>query len=430
MRHSASRALALTFALGLFAVSVLPMKAEEDDAYWHTQGNQIVDSHNRPVKISGVNWYGFETTNLVVFGLQQQDYRYILNQIRWYGYNTIRIPFSNQVVETNPVPTAISFTDANGHPINRDLQGKTALQILDRIVRYSGKIGLKIILDNHRSEAGSSAEDSGLWYTPAYPESAWIADWTALAWRYRHNPTVIGMDLRNEPHNAAFSGSCWTGDNAAGAIVGPATNCPIDGPQDPVTNPNPHNWPAAATRAGNAVLAVNPNLLIFIEGVDNYADYSVSGAWNWGWNGSNLIGVTKHPVTLNVANRVVYSPHDYGPSLYQQGWFNSNTTYSSLAGVWDLYWGHVYSLNIAPVWVGEFGTPNANSDVFDTTPGSEGQWFSSLVLYIGSHQGMSWTYWALNGNDWFALLNSNWSGVANPLKQQMLSAIQFHQFDR
>jgi len=424
MKCNARLATTLVLTLVLFGLAATFAQADDNEGYWHTQGNQILDAHNRPVKISGVNWYGFETTNLVVFGLQQQDYRYILNQIRWYGYNTIRIPFSNQVVETNPIPTAIAFTDANGHAINRDLQGRTALQILDSIVRYAGDIGLKIILDNHRSEAGSSAEDSGLWYAPGYPESSWIADWTALAYRYRHNSAVIGMDLRNEPHNAAFSGSCWTGDNAAGALAGGATNCPVD---DPSTTATPHNWPAAATRAGNAVLSVNPKLLIFVEGVDNYADYSVSGAWNWGWNGANLIGVAKHPVVLNTANHVVYSPHDYGPSLYQQGWFNSSTTYASLAGVWDLFWGFIDNQKLAPVWVGEFGTPNANSDVVDTTPGSEGQWFSSLVAYIGSHPNMSWTYWALNGNDWFALLNSNWSGVANPLKQSVLSTIQSHQ---
>jgi Cellulase (glycosyl hydrolase family 5) len=33
------------------------------------------------------------------------------------------------------------------------------------------------------------------------PESTWIADWKALAARYKGNPTVIGADLHNEPHN-------------------------------------------------------------------------------------------------------------------------------------------------------------------------------------------------------------------------------------
>jgi aryl-phospho-beta-D-glucosidase BglC (GH1 family) len=84
-------------------------------------------------------------------------------------------------------------------PINADLRGLNSLQVLDRIVAYAGSIGLKIILDHHRSEAGNSAEANGLWYTAAYPESAWIADWVALARRYAGNATVIGFDLHNEP---------------------------------------------------------------------------------------------------------------------------------------------------------------------------------------------------------------------------------------
>ena len=33
---------------------------------------------------------------------------------------------------------------------------------------------------NHRSNAGSSAQESGLWYTAAYPEQAWIRDWVSV----------------------------------------------------------------------------------------------------------------------------------------------------------------------------------------------------------------------------------------------------------
>ena len=29
--------------------------------YWHTSGNQILDSNGNPVRIAGINWYGFET---------------------------------------------------------------------------------------------------------------------------------------------------------------------------------------------------------------------------------------------------------------------------------------------------------------------------------------------------------------------------------
>jgi aryl-phospho-beta-D-glucosidase BglC (GH1 family) len=71
---------------------------------------------------------------------------------RILGYNTIRIPFSDQMVEGTKVPNQISFYGSTG-PINTDLQGLTSMQILDKIIDYAGSLGLKVILDNHRSEA-------------------------------------------------------------------------------------------------------------------------------------------------------------------------------------------------------------------------------------------------------------------------------------
>jgi endoglucanase len=65
--------------------------------YWHTSGNQIIDANGNPVRIAGVNWYGFETPDEVVHGLWAQDYHTIIDDIKNLGYNTIRIPFSNQM---------------------------------------------------------------------------------------------------------------------------------------------------------------------------------------------------------------------------------------------------------------------------------------------------------------------------------------------
>ena len=362
--------------------------------YWHTSGNQILDANNQPVRIAGVNWYGFETTDEVAHGLWAQDYKAILNSIHSNGYNTIRIPFSNQMVESPIVPSNISYNNSSG-AINTDLGGLNSLQILDKIVAYASQIGLRIILDNHRSEAGNSAESNGLWYTAAYSESAWINDWTMLATRYKNNSSVIGADLRNEPHNAASGGSCWG--------CGSSTN----------------DWSLAAERGGNAVLAVNPNWLIFVEGTDCY-----NGDCDW-WGG-NLEGAQTHPVTLNVANRLVYSAHDYGPTEYGQSWFNGSTSYGSLTAVWTKFWAYLSLNNIAPVWLGEFGTTNNTSDISNTASGSEGQWFSSLVQFLKTNSNLSWTYWALNGEDNYGLLDSNYDSTpASSLKQQALASIQF-----
>jgi hypothetical protein len=132
--------------------------------FWHTSGNQILDANN-PVRIAGINWYGFETTDSVPHGLYSVDYKSILDHIKALGYNTIRFPYSDQMIAQTAPPSSINYS--NGQ--NADLAGLSPLQILDKIVAYSGTQGLKIILDHHRSEAGNSAEDNGLWFTGSTP---------------------------------------------------------------------------------------------------------------------------------------------------------------------------------------------------------------------------------------------------------------------
>src|SRR5215212_11060916 len=57
---------------------------------WRTSGTQILTPSSQPFLISGVNWYGFETRDSVAHGLWTKDYKYILNQAKQYGFNTIR----------------------------------------------------------------------------------------------------------------------------------------------------------------------------------------------------------------------------------------------------------------------------------------------------------------------------------------------------
>ena len=61
-----------------------------------------------------MNWYGFETTDEVAHGLWAQDYHSILNTIKSNGYSVIRMPLSNQMVETPIVPTNISYNNSSG----------------------------------------------------------------------------------------------------------------------------------------------------------------------------------------------------------------------------------------------------------------------------------------------------------------------------
>ncbi|MFN0056328.1 MAG: cellulase family glycosylhydrolase [Planctomycetales bacterium] len=357
--------------------------------YFHTQGNQIVDANNRPIRLAGVNWFGMETSTYAPHGLWTRGYKEMMDQMKQLGFNVIRLPFSNQLFDTGSTPNGIDFNK------NPDLQGLTGLQIMDKIVSYAGQLGLRIILDHHRSGAGDGAEGSGLWYTSAYPESRWIADWTMLATRYANNPTVIGADLHNEPHGPAL----W-GDGSA------------------------TDWRLAAERAGNAVLGANPNLLILVEGVE----YGKSGNYWWGGNLSNA---GDYPVRLNTAGRLVYSPHDYPASIYQQQWFSDPNYPNNLPAVWDASWGYLFRQGTAPILLGEFGTRLATT--------SDQQWLDKMITYIqgdlngdgasdlsGGQLGISWTWWSWNPNsgDTGGILQDDWRTV-NQVKVDKLKPVEF-----
>ncbi|MGD1219840.1 cellulase family glycosylhydrolase [Streptomyces krungchingensis] len=381
MFRSLRRALcAVTAALLLPLAGAQTARAADPGAgYWHTGGRQILDSADRPVRIAGINWFGFETGNHVVHGLWSRDYKSMIDQMKSLGYNTIRLPYSDDLFK-GTVPDSIDFSGGK----NADLQGLDSLQVMDRIVTYAGRDGLKVILDRHRPDSGGQ---SALWYTPAVPESTWIADLKALAARYAGQDTVIGIDLHNEPHDPA----CWgCGDTAV-------------------------DWRLAAQRAGNAVLSVNSRLLVFVEGVQTYNGVS-------GWWGGNLMGAGQYPVQLDVADRVVYSAHDYATSVAQQSWFSDPSFPANMPGVWDKYWGYLFKQDIAPVWVGEFGT-TLQSPV-------DQKWLAALVSYLrptGTYgaDSISWTFWSWNPNsgDTGGILKDDWTTV-DTVKDGYLASVK------
>ena len=349
------------------------------NSFFAASGNQIVDSSGNPIRITGINWFGFETSNKAFHGLWSRGYKAMLDQVKALGFNTLRVPFSNEMLKSGAATSSIDFNQ------NPDLQGLTPLQVLDKVVAYCGQIGLRIYLDRHSAHAdGYMNED--VWYIPGdsyYTEQRWIDDWVMLATHYAGNPTVIGADLFNEPKKTATWGNSV-----------PATD-----------------WNKAAERCGNAILAVNPDWLIIVEGTGQYAGTTT-------WWGGDLQGAATYPVTLNVSNKLVYSMHDYPSSVFVQTWFTNASYPTNLAGTWNGFWGYLYRSNTAPLLLGEFGTPLATT--------SDQQWLDKLTDYIdgdfdlnGSNdlapgkKGMSFTFWCLNpdSGDTGGILNNDWTTV-------------------
>jgi endoglucanase len=97
--------------------------------YLSTRGNQIVDEAGNAVKLNGVNWFGMESTRFAPDGLHVRNYKEMMEQMADLGFNTIRLPFSNQLFESASSPSGINYAQ------NPDLVGLTGLQIMDRIFR-------------------------------------------------------------------------------------------------------------------------------------------------------------------------------------------------------------------------------------------------------------------------------------------------------
>ena len=166
-----------------------------------TNGRWIVDSHGDRFKIAGVNWYGAEELDFVVGGLDVAPVRDIAHRVRELGFNTVRIPWSNELVETNPVIASATVA------ANPELAGLRALDVLDAVVEACAAEGLLVVLDNHVGKAGWCCDQvEDLWYSDAYPEATWISDWRTMAARYVDQPAVVAVDLRNEPRGRATWG--------------------------------------------------------------------------------------------------------------------------------------------------------------------------------------------------------------------------------
>jgi endoglucanase len=344
----------------------------------HTKGHLILDASGHAVRLTSVNWYGFDQKEYVAGGLDHAPLATIVGEIVALGVNSVRLPWANETLEHNPVVPDYAVK------ANPQFKDKRAMEIMDAVVDALAKAHIMVILDNHMSRADWCCDEkdgNGLWYNAEYPESKWLADWRTITGRYKHEPWVIGADLRNELR----SGAAWGGN-------------------DPKLD-----WHAAAERGGNAVLGVNPRLLIVVES----PEYS-----------TNFAGFDKLPVRLKVADRLVYSPHAY---FSEKHVFSS---YEELQQVYDARAGFLLHTEPGvPLWVGEFGTCQT------LNCGATSDWFKLYVRYL-KENGLAWSYWPLNGTqssgagrkydtlETFGLLSTDYQHVAAPKVVELLRTIE------
>ena len=350
--------------------------AVQGDDWLHTDGHRILDKDNKEVWLTGVNWFGYNTGTNTFDGLWNSQLVPTVKAIADHGFNLIRVPMSAQLINEWAAGT---YPRANyNNAYNSELNSMNSLQIFEYFLSLAEANGIKVMIDIHSAETDASGHNVNLWCTDKVKVDDYLAALSWMADRYKNNDTLIAYDLKNEPHgkpNEGNKAAIWNDSKDA------------------------NNWKYVAEQAAAAVLDKNPNVLILVEGTEIYptdiksnGDYHSqnSADYHFNWWGGNLRGVKDYPVDLGkYQNKLVYSPHDYGPTVYEQPWFKGDYDYDSLMkDCWHDNWFYIYEGNTAPLLIGEWGgfmrEPNLT-------------WMTHMRTLIGKYH-LNHTFWCLNAN--------------------------------
>ncbi len=345
------------------------------DDWLHTDGSKIYDKDGREVWLTGINWFGYNTGTNTFDGLWTCDLNTSLSNIADRGFNLMRIPMSAELIKewsNGNYPNA-NFNQAT----NSYLVGMNSLEIFDYVIGQCRANGIKIMIDIHSAKTDSMGHMKNLWTDGNISEKDFLDSLAWMANRYKNDDTIIAYDLKNEPHGKANE----------------SPRAKWDGSKDS------DNWKYIAEKAAKAVLDKNPNVLIMVEGIEIYpidikknGDFSSTnmGDYYCTWWGGNLRGVKNDPVDLGkYQNKLVYSPHDYGPTVYQQPWFQGNYDFNSLyKDCWHDNWFYIQEENIAPLLIGEWGGFMRDPNL---------KWMTYLRQLIKENR-INHTFWCFNSN--------------------------------
>ncbi len=350
--------------------------AVQGDDWLFTDGNRIVDKDGKRVWLTGVNWFGYNTGTNTFDGLWNSQLEPSVKAIADHGFNLIRVPISAELINQW---AAGEYPRANyNNAYNTALNGMNSLEIFEYFLKLAEENGIKVMPDIHSAETNASGHNVNLWYTSKVTVEDFYSALEWMAERYKDNDTIIAYDLKNEPHGKPFEGdgaAIWNDSDDA------------------------NNWKHVAEEAAARILAKNPNVLILVEGIEIYpmdlktnSDYHSTNEkdYYFNWWGGNLRGVKDYPIDLGkYQNKLVYSPHDYGPTVYKQPWFEGDYDFDSLMkDCWYDNWFYIHKNNTAPLLIGEWGgfmrEPNLT-------------WMTYMRQLIKENK-LNHTFWCFNAN--------------------------------
>ncbi len=354
-----------------------------------------------------------------------------MTEIKAQGINVIRLPIAPQTLDPND-PQGKGDIQAGGVLKNHaSVRQTNARQALEDFIKLADKNDIEVLIDIHscsnyvgwrkgrldarppyvdatrenydfKREGYSCAPVS----TPGvivheYNEAKWLANLKEIAGLPAKLgvDNLIGIDIFNEPWDYTWS-----------------------------------DWKRLSENAYTAINSVNPNVLIFVEGISASADNQDgtpdtitkvphgSETINPNW-GENLFEAGLAPLNIP-KSRLVYSPHTYGPSVFVQKHFMdpTQTACDGLEGDsaadadcrividapklrtgWEEHFGYLRAQGYAMV-VGEFGgnmdwpqkgSISDRSKWNHITTNVDQQWQQAFVGYM-KEKNIQACYWSIN----------------------------------
>ncbi len=437
---------------------------------WSVDSTGNITLNGTVFRVAGGSWFGlegrYEIANdqnnprgapmemymgNVFWASSSRTYASDAAEIKTLGFNTIRLPL---------VPQTLDDNDPQGrNPVLKNTESvriQGAFTALKTVVKACSDAGLYVLLDVHscsnyvgwrkgridarppwadstRADYDYKREDCSCAATgnpstvtriQAYDNAKWVANLKTLAGLGATIgvDNVIGIDIYNEPWDYSWS-----------------------------------EWRSLIDQAYTAISAVNPNILIFAQGIggsnghqdgtpNTYADspHGNPGTTNPNW-GENLYEAGTNPPTMP-KSKLVYSPHVYGPSVCTQSMFADLNAQPQCAGLqedafgdakcqiiidqaklevgWQEHFGYLKAQGYA-ICIGEFGGnmdwPNKAEQrhqtrySYLTDKTTDLQWQNAFVNYLIKVGIRDAIYWSINpeSSDTYGVYTTPYDPITN-----------------
>ncbi|KAF2035298.1 glycosyl hydrolase family 5 protein-like protein/cellulase [Setomelanomma holmii] len=358
----------------------------------------VLDSAGSNFTYVGVNWPGADEV-IIPEGLQYQSIASIASKLKSLDMNVVRLTFAIEMIDDvkdrggdvtiqNAFRKALGTTNGDAayqKVIKNNPQfgtSTTRLQVYDAIAAELAKQQIYVHLDNHMSKGKwcCSGNDGNTWFGDTdFNIANWKRGLEFMADHSKNWPNMISLGLRNELRKP----------DSAGASL--AYTWPI--------------WYDQVMDAANRVNKANPNILIFLSGLE-YDTKVTPIPW-----ADNLDNGKKFMLSdYAYKNKLVLELHNYQNSATNCGDIKSGLWSNGFRATGDK------SVNKMPVMLTEFGFSQADSSY----TGTYATCLKKLMLQWKS----GWMVWALSGSyyirsgtqdyeETWGLLNHQWSDWRN-----------------